>query len=237
VAYPDRELGRLLEQLARRGLLEQTIVCVTADHGEAFGERGEFEHGHDLHREAVRVPWIVAGPGVPAGVRIAAPVSLVDLAPTLLALAGLEVPAGVEGRSLFPALWAGAPPAGPVFAETSSRYLSRGEHHRAAYDGSLRLIRVTDPDGGVRAEAYYDAASDPGEERPLDGPVTAGLAPRALAEALDDYARRAVPVREGRDAVVPDLEAMRALGYVDGATDEESADAAADAPRKPADPR
>ncbi|HEX6884286.1 MAG TPA: sulfatase-like hydrolase/transferase [Planctomycetota bacterium] len=96
LAYLDAELGRLLAGLALRGLEQDTIVCVIADHGEEFGEHGRLGHGHGLWENLLRVPWILRVPGR-APARHAAPVSLVDLFPTLLAAAGIPAPEGHEG--------------------------------------------------------------------------------------------------------------------------------------------
>ena len=233
VAYTDAQLGRLLERLEGAGVLENALVCVTADHGEAFGEHGHHEHGYDLHREAVRVPWILSGPPLEARLseagqrpplRFGAPVSLVDLAPTVLELLGLPDP-GFEGRALLPAVLGEGRGLGPVFAETSSRHLTPGAHHLAAFEGTRRLLRIlAGSEDGSRTgtEALFDTASDPGELKPLAS--SRGF--EALAEALDAYAARAGPAAAPQ--APPDLEAMQALGYVDGLDDEP---AEADSPR------
>ncbi len=107
IAYQDSEIQRLVDELERRGLLENTIVVVASDHGEQFGERGFYEHGNTLFSQVLWVPLVIAhAPSVPAGVRVADPVSLRDLPATLVELAGLE---GVEfpGGSLS-RFWVGA---------------------------------------------------------------------------------------------------------------------------------
>ncbi len=101
VALDDR-LRRLFSRLRTRGLLERAIVVVTADHGEEFGEHAGFQHGRALYEESVRVPLIISGPGLPAGRIVHDRVSLVDVAPTVLELAGLPPEPRFEGRSLVP---------------------------------------------------------------------------------------------------------------------------------------
>jgi len=96
LAYLDSELARLFAGLEQRGLAENTIVCVIADHGEEFGEHGKVGHGHGLWQDLLHVPWILFVPGRGAQ-RVDTPVSLVDLFPTLIGAAGLPVPAGHEG--------------------------------------------------------------------------------------------------------------------------------------------
>ncbi len=116
VASVDAELGRLLEGLARRGLLETTLVVVTSDHGEEFGEHGGSGHGYTLFDENLRVPLILAHPALAAR-RIPEQVRLVDLAPTLVELAGLSAPPTWQGQSLVPLLEGAALPPLPAFAE------------------------------------------------------------------------------------------------------------------------
>lgn len=99
VAFVDHELGRLFFELDAQGLAETTVVVVTSDHGEAFFEHGAPLHT-TLHEEVVRVPLIVRAPGGAAGKRAGGLVTLADVAPTLLELAGLEPGKELQGRSL-----------------------------------------------------------------------------------------------------------------------------------------
>lgn len=102
ISHADRTLRSLFGRLEATGFLEDAIVVVTSDHGEAFGEHGLLEHGL-LYAENLHVPLLLWSPGrVPAGQRLSAQVSSVDVAPTLLELAGLPAPAATEGRSLVP---------------------------------------------------------------------------------------------------------------------------------------
>ncbi len=97
ITYMDAEIGRLLARLPA-----DTAVVVVGDHGEMLGEHGETSHGLLLARGARRVPLLLAGPGVPAGRATDCLVRTADVAPTLLALAGAPVPAGLDGESLLP---------------------------------------------------------------------------------------------------------------------------------------
>ena len=99
----DDAVSELLDTFEREGALENTIIVVTSDHGEAFMEHGTTEHGWNLYPEVLLVPLIVVWPGqVPAGERVSAQVRSVDLMPTLLHMAGLPMPAGLDGQSLYP---------------------------------------------------------------------------------------------------------------------------------------
>jgi arylsulfatase A-like enzyme len=104
IAYEDDQLGRLVGELDRRGLLSNTLLIVTSDHGEAFGGHELLGHANSLYFPLVHVPLLFHWPGhVPAGVRVARPVSTKDIAATVLALAG-QPPHRLPGESLE-ALW------------------------------------------------------------------------------------------------------------------------------------
>ncbi|HEY7461989.1 MAG TPA: sulfatase-like hydrolase/transferase, partial [Gemmatimonadota bacterium] len=118
IAYVDHEVGRLLDELERRRILDDTIVVVTADHGEHFGEHDRFGHDNSLYRQLVQVPLVIRFPArAPAGAIVSEPVSLRDLPATLLDLAGLGR-GGIGGASLA-SLWGETVP-----AETSRTIMS-----------------------------------------------------------------------------------------------------------------
>ncbi|MEW6072786.1 MAG: sulfatase [Planctomycetota bacterium] len=105
IAGTEAEIGRVLDRLAERGLAARTLVVVTADHGDEFFEHGSLGHRRTLFAEVTRVPLLLRLPGVlPAGRRVAGLVSLADLAPTILDLAGLPVPEANGGTSFGPFL-------------------------------------------------------------------------------------------------------------------------------------
>jgi uncharacterized sulfatase len=160
IRYVDNELDRLLRVLLAPGRREHTWVIVTADHGESFGERGFDRHGSGVYEEEVHVPLLVWGPRV-LPQRIETPVSLVDLLPTLLEAATLQVPEGLCGRSLVPTLERSEPIVPrPVFAaalpDETTQYFEL-----AWIDGSHKLI----VDGHTGALELYDLTLDPAERR------------------------------------------------------------------------
>lgn len=215
IRYVDHEVGVMLGELARRGALDNTIVVITSDHGEQFGEHGLTLHSNSLYRQLLHVPLLVVYPrGVPAGVRVTAPVSLRDLPATALALVGVARDStGIEGRSLAPLWSGGAAPASEVVSEVSRHYSGResfgnglGPMESLVAD-SLHIIR----DGRARIEAY-DLARDLLEERNLAAGPLAGPLADMLAERLDQALARNVPVRLGlyaRDAAAAPRRARR----------------------------
>lgn len=102
ISYWDEHFGVLFDGLAERGLLENTLVAVTSDHGEEFQERGGWWHGEHSHEELSRVPLLIRLPeGVGGGTRDGRLANIIDVAPTLLATAGLDVPEAMSGRDLI----------------------------------------------------------------------------------------------------------------------------------------
>lgn len=95
VAFLDEEIGRLLDELDRRGVLDNTVLIITSDHGEHLGDHGLDDHANSLYTQLLRVPLVIAGPGVAAGRRVSSPVSLVDLPATVWQLVG-------DGTARFP---------------------------------------------------------------------------------------------------------------------------------------
>ncbi len=101
LAYLDAQLDRLFKALDERGLLDNTVVIITSDHGEQFGEHGVFEHGNSLHGQAVHVPLLIASPmRFPSGRIVSEPVSLHDLPATIVDLLGFEGSSPFPGRTL-----------------------------------------------------------------------------------------------------------------------------------------
>ena len=155
VALTDAACGALLDLLASNGFLDDTVVIVTADHGEAFGEHGRVAHGGILYDEVVRVPLLVWVPGL-SGRPIDAPVSLLDLTPTVLDLLGLPDPGQLQGRSLLPLLRGAPLPPAPQFFDTS--WKPRTEL-RGVLAGDWKY--VVDLATGV--ELLFDLGADPAE--------------------------------------------------------------------------
>ena len=217
IALVDRELERLIATARRRAGREGLWIFVTADHGESFGEHGLW-YRRELYDPSVRVPLIVVPPGTSArgGARIASPVRLIDVAPTLLDALGRAGAITTEGTSLLPLIdgeTAGAP--GPNVATLFST--RAGIHQPFLLSVSnARWKSIWRPEGwrhsntiwGGEVRELYDLERDPGElhnlaaERPE---LWEHL--RALAGEVQ------IELRSTESLSVEDLEALRSLGY------------------------
>jgi arylsulfatase A-like enzyme len=146
IAYVDDQIGRLLDELDRRGLAHNTIVVITSDHGEMLGEHGLHLHRNCLYREAIHVPLIVRWPGgVPAGLRVAQPVSIASIPATVAELAGAKAELLLPGPSLA-ALWQpGTPPAGwPDPLAELEKFPFEPVKNEPAYHGVMKSLVSSD---------------------------------------------------------------------------------------------
>ncbi len=119
VAYADFHIGRLLEALRERGLLDRSLLVFLADHGESLGEHDYTGHGRKVYQPSMAIPFALLGPGIPSGTRSDALVQLLDLGPTVLSFAGIEVPEDMRGRDLLPGVTGrGEYPSDTIYYET-----------------------------------------------------------------------------------------------------------------------
>jgi arylsulfatase A-like enzyme len=209
IRYADDEVGRVLDHLRLRGLERGTLVAVTSDHGEEFLEHGSWEHQKTLYEEVIRIPMVLSGPGV-AVRHEAAQVSLLDLAPTILAWAGVAAPPQ-RGRSLLSPL---APR--EAYGETQHTLDGTRKLFLRAGAASWKTILSLPRDGSDKTvrEEWYDLSGDPGERR--------DAAPRAdRAEELRRRALARFAEDRGRGGEAPAVhltpeqrERLRALGYI-----------------------
>jgi choline-sulfatase len=207
VAYADELVGRLVARLRSRGLLDRVILAVTADHGEGLLDHGEQEHGYFLYREALQVPLVLRLPrAAGAGSRASGLVQQVDLAPTLLDLAGLPHD-GMDGVSQRAALDTGKAASRSVYSETYfPRYHFGWSELLSVTEERYRYVRAPRPE-------LYDRREDAAEKTNLAGGRASTVA------AMDQWLEREVkPGEAARPAAVPDetREALQALGYVSG---------------------
>jgi arylsulfatase A-like enzyme len=215
IAYTDQELARLFHTLEAEGLAKDLVVVLLSDHGEEFGEHGEFSH-KQLYDEVVHVPLLIGLPHDAPSIktrRVKAQVSLIDVMPTLLDLLGVEPPAYLQGQSLCP-LWQGQAPAAPRPAFSALIDFDPAPLLCAIRRGDRKLLDLL---SGQQFE-LYDLAQDPGESRnvleafPKEG--------KQLFEMLGNWRTDGLKMRERYKAmpvegqVAPDLyEELKQLGY------------------------
>jgi arylsulfatase A-like enzyme len=217
IRWVDDAVERVRSLLEHRGLLDRSVLALASDHGEAFGEHGVFGHARNVLAPAIAVPLVLRLPFALAPIRVGAQVRNLDLAPTLLELAGVAVPEGFEGRSLLPLALGEEPPADrPSFAALGERLFADAHVQHAYRDADWTFVRNTEP-GADPAELLFDRRVDVGENVNLIGlEPGAGDGPRAALDAhlaaSDDRLRRA-GVR-----IDPAIaERLRALGYLSDA--------------------
>jgi arylsulfatase A-like enzyme len=159
IAFADSQLGRLIDALQAKGVLDATAVLLAGDHGESLGEHGESEHGIFLYEGALHVPMILRAPGVAAR-RVAGLASLVDVMPSVLDLFGLA-PTRTDGLSLLPAIRSGRDVAErSVYAESMYARRFGWSPLRALREGRFKLVDAPRPE-------LYDLDVDPFEEHDL----------------------------------------------------------------------
>jgi arylsulfatase A-like enzyme len=230
IVYSNELLRRVVEALRAQGTLDRTVLVVLADHGEILGERGAFfGHGPSLYQEVVGVPLVMRyPPRIPAGTRVATPVSTVGVFATLLDLAGLEPPPTLQVASLAP-LASGATQdgGGPVLSELHVfREVASGDarpdpqmhgdrRYRLLRDGNWKLVVSSKGDTFL-----YDLAADPKETRNLaaERPEEVARMLARLAAAQQQIALPAIDAALATGEEPPELdeatrERLRALGY------------------------
>jgi arylsulfatase A-like enzyme len=209
IAFADAQIGRLLQALAARHLLDRTVVIVTADHGESLGEHGERDHGIFVYENVLRVPLIVRAPGLSAA-RVGDVVGLTDVMPTVLDLLGVPSPAA-DGVSLVNLLRGGRRPLDrPAYAESLYPERLGWSPLWALRDGRFKFIDAPRPE-------LYDLEDDPVEAHNLYD------AQRAMASTMAGRLATIIQSSAGpgaaqRPAASPELQArLGALGYVSSA--------------------
>jgi arylsulfatase A-like enzyme len=219
IRFTDHHLGEILRALGELGALDQTVVAVTSDHGDEFFEHAGKGHRRTLYDESLLVPLVIRyPPRIPAGTRVERPVRLMDVAVTLLSLAGVERPAAFGSHSatpefgaqdLTPLLLAG-PGAGPLPPPVAFGELL-GARMKAVRTDRYKLIHR---DGGPYE--LYDLAADAREQRDLASaePATAGALLETLARWRDGLVERGA-VSKPLDLSAEHEAELRALGYVE----------------------
>jgi arylsulfatase A-like enzyme/Flp pilus assembly protein TadD len=209
IAYSDQQLARLFDAVAKRSPADQTVTAVLSDHGESLGEHGELTHGVFLYDSTLRIAFLMAGPGIPSGLRVKQQARTIDFLPTLLAVLGGRAPGDVQGVSLVPA-FSGKPAAPDVsYAETLYPKMNMNwSELRAIRTAQWKYIRAP------RSE-LYDLAADPGETHNI-------IQQHKLeAENFEEHLKKIAPGKtEKVDTAMLDsrvVDQLHSLGYLSGA--------------------
>lgn len=220
IRYLDDQLRRLVGELDRLIDPRELLLVVAADHGEEFGEHGARLHAQ-LYDEVMHVPLLFRWPGhVPAGRRVAAPVSLVDIAPTILQLAHVKKFRTPDGKTLTPLFRDGGTIGrSTVFGEVHPSYVTRNDRHFVGRNSGYKcVVAAQEPTGFC-----FDLVDDPNEKTKLPPETNADT--KALLEAVLAYRGEAASEHAARSDAEPSAtteeidpkrsEKLRALGYVE----------------------
>jgi|GEM_PF-1426782 len=223
LAYFSNELGRLFAVLAAKGVLDNTVVVLTSDHGEQFWEHGAARHGNCLHAEEMHVPLIAWTPGRKGALRVPERVGTIDIAPTLLDVAGAPALASAQGVSLGPALEGQGAHALPQFGELLA-YKPVGEFHVSLTRDNWRFIIANPTNDWMIRYELYDLGADKGEYVNVASRNQAlvvamkGEVDAYLARQKDQHARL-VPQEFVFPLSQERMRMLRAIGYLNPGAD------------------
>ena len=214
IAFMDEGVGRLLDEMVRRGLTSRCLVVVAGDHGESLGERGEAAHDVYLYQATQRVPLIVRGPGIVRGA-VRQRVGLVDVMPTVLDLLGQPPEAGNDGRSLATLLRGGKARPGEARDFRIESWFPAFHYGwppvRGLISGDFKLIDTLRPE-------LYDLEQDPHERQDLSASNPELLARLRRRLGPPDFAPPAEAASIPEDAAAAERRrALSSLGYLSGA--------------------
>jgi arylsulfatase A-like enzyme/Flp pilus assembly protein TadD len=211
IAYMDQQLGRFLAGVKKKTAGRNTLIVVLSDHGESLGDHGEFQHGVFLYDSTVRIAWVMAGPGIPAGVRVSQQARTIDLLPTILDLVGSHASAAVQGTSLVPAFSGKTVATNYSYEETMyPRFIMNWASLRGIHTADWMYVRAPRPE-------LYDLKNDPAE---LHNVIDAH--PKEYRE-LDQQLKLLIG-NNGSEKVVSEemdphtMEKLRSLGYLGGSS-------------------
>jgi tetratricopeptide (TPR) repeat protein len=213
VAYTDQELGRLFAAVAKKSPARNTVIAVLSDHGESLSEHGEYTHGVFLYDSTLRIAFLLAGPGVPAALRVKSQARTIDVLPTLLELMGSKAPAEIQGNSLVPA-FTGQPVASWSYLETLYPKINMGwAELRGIRTNGWKYIQAPKPE-------LYDLVKDPGETTNVIGENSTEVQQmEADLRAVADSGARVKTTMVDQRTVAQ----LKSLGYLGGSSGREYA--------------
>ncbi|MDQ2777638.1 MAG: tetratricopeptide repeat protein [Acidobacteriota bacterium] len=210
VAYTDQQLGRLLAAVGKKAPAEKTVTVVLADHGESLGEHGEFNHGVFLYDSTLRIPLLMAGPGIPA-VKVTQQVRTIDVLPTILDLMGGKPPAACQGTTLTPSFRGKHVTTTYSYEETLYPKMNMGwAELRGVRTDRWKYVRAPKPE-------LYDLLHDPGEKNNVIDAHPEEL--RRLESQLEALTRANLEGDKKVSSGQVDsrtMEQLKSLGYLSG---------------------
>lgn len=211
IAYMDQQVGRFLDAVKKKSPPQRTLIVLLSDHGESLGDHGEYQHGIFLYDSTIHIAWVMAGPGIPAGVRVEQQARTIDLLPTILDLLGGKASRAVQGTTLVPA-FSGKPVATEYSYEETMypKFVMNWSSLFGIHTPDWMYVRAPKPE-------LYDLKRDPGE----------------LHNVIDTHPREYRDLEQqlkllignnGNEKVVSQqmdqqtMEKLRSLGYLGGAS-------------------
>lgn len=211
IAYEDQQLGRFFDAVKKKSPANKTLFVLLSDHGESLGDHGEYNHGVFLYDSTVRIAWIMAGPGVPAGARIQQQARTIDVLPTILDLLGGKASPAVQGTSMVPDF--SGKPVNTTYSYEETLYPKinmQWAELRGIHTAHWMYVRAPRPE-------LYDLDKDPGE---LNNVIdTYPKKYRELEQQLKLLSRLG---NSGTETVATNqmdrktMEQLKSLGYVGG---------------------
>jgi arylsulfatase A-like enzyme len=215
IRWVDHAVRRVREKLESSGLLDRTVIVLAADHGEAFGENGKYGHARNVLTAVLWTPLLIRFPFPVEPIRVRTQVRNLDIAPTLIELAGLPAPPSFEGRSLLPLVTAAQPEGDRIaHAGLGTPLYPNASIQVSLNDGNWIYARNVEPDPNP-AEFLFDRRVDPGENVNLIGrePTQAARMRTFMDEYLSRERATHVLARDVR--IDPSIaQRLRAMGYL-----------------------
>ena len=209
VGFVDHCIGLLIEELKKLGLYENTLICITADHGDSHGEHKEIRHGYFAYNATTQVPLIFKIPDMGGPVRIEDPVGIVDIVPTICSVLGVPITENIQGKDLG-SYWTGKDDPYPdrtIFTQANEPMKYGGNSLLGIISGDYKFIQTTRPE-------LYHLTKDPQELHDLaaDQPHRVRIMQDTLRQLLDDIATDDVTGKVELDAET--IARLESLGYV-----------------------
>ncbi len=210
IAFIDQQLGRLLAAVNKKSPAGRTLIVLLADHGEGLGQHGEYSHGTFLYDSTLRIPWIMVGPGIPAGLRIQQQAREIDVLPTILDLLGGKASSAVQGTSMADAFSGKPVPATYSYEETLYPKINMGwSELRGIHTAHWMYVRAPKPE-------LYDLDQDPGELNNIIGGHPKEY--RELEQQLKILSGAGAENVVAHQMDQGTMEQLESLGYVGGAS-------------------